>query len=266
MKYLLQAAKVSRSGYYKYLKRNKNKDFELETKIMLLYNKYKGRYGYRRIQVALYKEFSIQINHKTVQRIMKKLDIKAKIRTKRRYFLNNKKIIKPNILNRDFSSLQINNKWVTDVTYLFYGNQRLYLSVIVDLFNREVVSYQLSHFNNNKLVLDTVKKAIKKVNNLESLILHSDQGIQYTSNQYVKLLNDKGIIQSMSRKGNCFDNAVCECFFSHFKSELIYNENFISLDHMISEIKEYMEFYNNERIQLKLKKMAPVEFRNHFIN
>lgn len=198
---------------------------------------------------------------------MRQLNLKAKIRLKRKYYSkeNSQIVIRPNILNRDFAAEKINQKWVTDITYLFYGNQRIYLSVIVDLFNREVIAYNFSRNNDNLLVIGTLKIAFNKINKLEKIILHSDQGYQYTSRFYSKTLLENGIIQSMSNRGNCLDNAPCECFFSHLKSELVYLQNFISVEHMIKEVEAYIKFYNTSRIQLKLKKMAPVEYRNHFL-
>lgn len=122
----------------------------------------------------------------------------------------------------------------------------------------------MSRNNDNILVVETLKKAFVKTESLTNIILHSDQGSQYTSPAYARYLTNNGIIQRMSNRGNCLDNAPCECFFSHLKSELIYIENFTSLEHMIREVEDYIKFYNNTRIQLRLKKMAPVEYRNHF--
>lgn len=237
-------------------------------RIQEAYKTHRGRYGYRRITAYLNKGTEERINHKKVYRIMKKMGLQARIRRKRKYYSkeNNVAVVKPNLLNREFLANKLNQKWVTDITYLFYGNQRIYLSVIVDLYNREVVAYNMSKNNDNQLVIKTLQNAFIKTNNTKDILLHSDQGSQYTSRFYAATLSRNGIMQSMSNRGNCLDNAPCECFFSHLKSELIYIEEFTSLEHMVKEVEDYIKFYNNSRIQLRLKKMAPVEYRNHFNN
>ena len=195
---------------------------------------------------------------------MRLLALKSKIRRKRKNYPKegNAVEISPNLLMRDFRASGENEKWTTDITYLLYGYKRAYLSVILDLYNLEVVSYTVSYYNNLQLALGTVKKACIKREHAAGVILHSDQGGQYTSRDYSTLLEGKGIRQSMSAKGNCLDNAPAECFFSHLKSELIYLDKFSSIEEMIKKVEEYIDFYNNRRIQLKLNKMAPVEYRS----
>jgi len=264
---LCSIGKVSRSGYYKWLKRREfssNKqlsDIDLQKKIMECHLKLKGIYGYYRITAWLKRTYGIVVNHKRVYRLMKLMGIQARIRKKKPYFGKREaSVISSNILNRDFKSNEPNKKWVTDITYLMFNNQRLYLSVILDLFNREVVSYQISEHCSVKLVLDTVNAATKN-KNVNGILLHSDQGHQYTSRAYNTFLRSKNIRPSMSRKGNCLDNACIENFFGHLKSELMYINKFKTKDEVIQAVNEYMYFYNNERFQAKLKNRSPIEYR-----
>ena len=192
---------------------------------------------------------------------MLKLGIRSVIRRKRKYFGNASKIIKPNILEQDFRTGKSNSKWSTDVTNLYYKNNRFYLCVILDLYNREILSCIMSSKNDNQLVISTINKATSRRENMVGVILHSDQGSQYTTEYYSKLLLSKGIIQSMSRRGNCLDNAPVECFFSHLKSELIYTTKFSSEEEMKQGIEEYIRFYNQERIQQKLNNLSPITYK-----
>ena len=204
---LCHLAKVSRSGYYKWVKRKalpsekELEDKRLKQKIIECHQKYKGIYGYRRIQMWLNNEpYDIHINHKKVQRLLSELGIKSIIRRKRIYYGKKEPyLISNNYLNRDFYASRPNEKWVTDITYLIFNGQKLYLSAIKDLYNNEVVAYQISRRNDYKLVLDTFKKAIKG-RNVKGILLHSDQGYQYTSHNYKQLLIKYKMKASMSRK------------------------------------------------------------------
>ena len=169
--------------------------------------------------------------------------------------------IAPNLLERDFKADKPNQKWVTDVTEFALFGIKLYLSPIIDLFNGEVVSYNLSYHPNLNQVIDMLNKAFAKIPENTGLILHSDQGWQYQHKQYQKMLKDKGIRQSMSRKGNCLDNACAENFFGLLKTELLYLQEFSSVEHFISELHSYIVWYNTKRIKLKLDGMSPVEYR-----
>jgi putative transposase len=265
---LCEFAGVSRGGYYKWLKRKdmitpkKLEDEYLKVLIMECYNEVNGIYGYYRIRYWLFRKYGIVVNHKRVYRLMRKLGIKAKIRKKKgNYKKGSENIVVPNILNRDFTATDLNQKWVTDITYLMFNNKRLYLSVIKDLFNNEIVAYKISHSNNLKLVIDTIKEA-KKRQDVRGVTLHSDQGFQYTSRQYHKLLKRSKIRASMSRKGNCLDNASMENFFGHLKSEVMYLHSFKTDEEVIDAINRYINFYNFERFQKKLGNLSPVEYRN----
>ncbi|MGG0315068.1 IS3 family transposase [Bacillus mycoides] len=222
---LCDIAGVTRSGYYKWIKRHttpskkQSEDIEIKKKILECHKKLRGIYGYRRIQVWLKATYNLHLNHKRIQRLMSELGIKAVIRKKRPYYGKKEAyVISENHLNREFQASKPNEKWVTDITYLIFNGQRLYLSAIKDLYNNEIVAYETSRRNDLKLVLDTLKKA-KKKRNVKGILLHSDQGSQYTSRQYNQLLKKYQMKASMSRRGNCWDNACMENFFSHFKRQ-----------------------------------------------
>ena len=168
-----------------------------------------------------------------------------------------------NLLNREFNAEEPNQKWVTDVTEFKVHNEKLYLSPIVDLFNGEVISFNLSRHPVFTQVVDMLEKAFSKIPNNTNLILHSDQGWQYQMKQYQSLLKDKGIRQSMSRKGNCLDNSLAENFFGLLKSELFYMKEYKTVEELEKDITEYIDYYNNKRIKGKLKGMSPVQYRVH---
>ena len=232
--------------------------------IKSIYHKHKGRYGYRRITDELNNK-GIIINHKTVLRLMKSLGLKSIIRIKKyKSYKGEQGKIAPNILERNFKATAPNQKWATDITEFNVSGKKLYLSPIIDLFNQEIISYELTErpvFNQVAMML---KKAFKKIPNNTNLTLHSDQGWQYQMKQYQYLLKQKGITQSMSRKGNCLDNAIIENFFGILKSELFYIQKFASLEELKHEIKQYINYYNNERIKSNLNKMSPIQYRAHY--
>lgn len=174
--------------------------------------------------------------------------------------------IVPNVLKRSFRSERAAQKWATDVTEFRVKNQKLYLSPIIDLFNGEIISYNLSESANFKQVTQMLKTAFRKLDPKTDLILHSDQGWQYQMKAYQRMLADNGITQSMSRKGNCLDNAVIENFFGTIKSELFYLKKYDSIHQLAKEIKQYIAYYNNDRIRLNLNGMSPVQFRAHHTN
>ncbi len=192
---------------------------------------------------------------------MKIIGIKSMIRIKRyKSYKGDVGRIAPNILQRNFKADRPNQKWVTDVTEFALFGQKIYLSPIVDLYNGEVISYNISNRPIFAQITDMLKKAFLKIPDNTNLILHSDQGWQYQMKKYQRMLQEKGIIQSMSRKGNCLDNSLAENFFSHLKSELLYLQEFESIDEFKRELIAYIDYYNNKRIKSKLK-MSPVEYR-----
>lgn len=262
--HLLKAVGLARSVYYYH--RNALKmpcpDSALKSQIRDIYNQHKGRYGYRRITCAL-RLTGMVINHKRVQRLMGELGLKSKVRPKRyKSYKGEVGQIAADLIRRDFSAEKPNQKWVTDVTEFKVNGQKVYLSPVIDLFNQEVVSYEVRKSVTLPLVTDMLKSATSKLNKNEKPIVHSDQGWQYQNKAYQKHLKEKGLSQSMSRKGNCLDNAVAENFFGILKSEMYHKEVFKSADELIENIKEYIDYYNNERIKLKLKGLSPIAYRN----
>ena len=254
---------MARSSFYYHQKilEKKDKYEEIKTLIKQIYHRHKGRFGYRRITLAM-KEKGIIINHKTVLRLMKMLGLKSIIRVKKyRSYRGEQGRIAPNILKRNFKADQPNKKWATDVTEFNVSGNKLYLSPIIDLFNGEIISYNISERPVFSQITDMLKKGLKKIKNTENIILHSDQGWQYQMKAYQMLLKEKGIVQSMSRKGNCLDNAVIENFFGTLKSEMFYTKKFKTIDELKKEIKEHINYYNHDRIRLNLKGKSPVQYR-----
>jgi putative transposase len=266
LKVLLNQANMARSSFYYHQKQYKSSDKYQVIKELIksIYHKHKGRYGYRRITDELNNK-GIIINHKTVLRLMKLLKIKSLIRVKKyKSYKGEQGKIAPNLLKRNFKAEAPNQKWATDITEFNISGKKLYLSPIIDLFNQEIISYELTErpvFNQVAIML---KKAFNKIPNNINLMLHSDQGWQYQMKQYQYLLKEKGIIQSMSRKGNCLDNAIIENFFGTLKSELFYIHKFASVEELKHEIKQYINYYNNERIKSNLNKMSPIQYRAHY--
>lgn len=205
------------------------------------------------------------MNGKKVLRIMKKYNLvpmhywKSKKKNKN---TRNEENVKPNLVNRKFDVDKENKIWTTDITYLIFKGSRAYLSTILDLYDRKVVAYKISKHNDIKLVTDTLNEAIAKRKDVSGVILHSDQGVHYTSPKFHNLLKKYNIQQSMSRRGNCWDNAPQESYFGHMKDELNLDTCFTFRD-VCNEIKDYIEYYNNYRYQWNLKKMTPVQYRNH---
>jgi putative transposase len=266
---------VARSGYYRYL-RNKDVDKDRETKerIQAIYEQRNGTYGYRRIQAELQRQYGQQVNHKRILRLMQELELKAVIRRKRNQRSTYQVAeangrVAENLLKRNFTAEKPNEKWVTDVTQYRVGDEKLFLSAIKDLCTQEIIAYHMSDRNDNPLVLETFKKAIDAQKDatgmIAGLIVHSDQGFQYTSHAYHDMLPTVGAQISMSRRGNCLDNAAMESFFSHLKAEALYPYNIRSLEEAQRRIEEFIRFYNEERIQLKLNKLTPAEYRRQFV-
>lgn len=229
--------------------------------ITAIYHENKGRYGYRRITEELHDRGYI-INHKTVQRLMKVLGLVCRVRMKKyKSYKGEVGKIAPNLLERNFEADKPNEKWVTDVTEFSLFGQKLYLSPILDLYSRDIVSYTISDRPVLSMVTTMLEKAFDKIPDDTNLILHSDQGWQYQHKQYQRMLTEKGIRQSMSRKGNCLDNAVIENFFGLLKSELLYLQKFESIEHFKTELIEYLDYYNNRRRKAKLKGLPPALHR-----
>ena len=262
---LIKEVGCNRSTFYYYLHQSQNpaKYQMVKEQIVIIFNENEKRYGYRRITKELHNN-DICVNHKTVRKLMKQLGLVCQVRAKRKYSSYKGEVgeVAPNLLERHFKTNQPNRKWVTDVTEFKVNDQKLYLSPILDLFNGEVVSYNLSRHPNFKQITDMLEGAFQKLpDKVDNLILHSDQGWQYQMKSYQNLLKAKGITQSMSRKATCLDNAVAENFFGLLKTELFYLEKFDSIDQLEKAIVDYIDYYNNRRIKLKLNGLSPVQYR-----
>jgi len=260
---LLNAAGIPRSTFYYHLKalRSPGKYDEVKCRIKEIYDENLGRYGYRRIAMALRREAGV-INHKVVQRLMNLLDLKAAIRVKRySSWRGERGSSVDNILQRNFKASQPNEKWVTDVTQFAVNGRKLYLSPIIDLFNNEVISYSISERPARAMIDDMLNKALTRLDMNRKPILHSDQGWQYRHRWYQYQLREVGIVQSMSRKGNCLDNACAECFFGTLKSECFYTNKFNDIDELKVVLEDYIRYYNTQRISLKFNGLSPVEYR-----
>jgi len=260
---LLSFVGIARSTFYYNLKNMKKPDKyeDVKSSITQVYHENKGRYGYRRITLELRNRGYI-VNHKTVQRLMNQLGLKCMVRLKK-YKSYRGKVgkIAPNLLKRNFKADKPNEKWVTDVTEFSIFGRKLYLSPILDLYNGEIISYNISERPTFQQTIDMLKKAFEKIPDDTELLLHSDQGWQYQMQRYQKMLKTKGIKQSMSRKGNCLDNSVMENFFGLLKTELLYLQEFENIDHFMKELVAYIDYYNNKRIKSKLKGLSPVQYR-----
>ena len=265
---LLSIAQLPRATFYYHLKRMNSSDKykAVKAEITAIYHENKGRYGYRRITTELHKR-NFLLNHKTVQRLMKELGLVCRVRRKKyRSYKGEVGKIAPNLLNRDFRAEKPNQKWVTDVTEFSLFGEKLYLSPILDLCSSDLVSYTISDHPVLSMVTTMLDKAFEKIPDGIGLILHSDQGWQYQHKRYQRMLREKGIRQSMSRKGNCLDNAVIENFFGLLKSELLYLQEFRSMEHFKQELVAYLDYYNNRRIKAKLKGLPPAIHRQQALS
>ena len=247
---------INLKTYYKY--RNKDDpDYYDYLIIKEIFDNSKGTYGYRRIVEGLLQKYGVVMNGKKVLRIMKKYNLMAEYIRKAKKKHKNERIeenIKPNLLKRNFTTDAPNKVWDTDVTYLIFKGTRAYLSTIIDLYDRHVVAYKISRHNDNKLVIDTLNEAIAKEKDVHELILHSDQGFQYTSNEYKAICESNGITISMARKGTPIDDSPIENWHSLIKKETLYNNNITSLQEYIQLVEEWILFYNTKRLKSKVKK------------
>ena len=258
---------MPRSTYYYYVKKSKEPDkyANIKNEIHAIYHENRGRYGYRRITLELQNR-GYCINHKTVQRLMKELGIKCMVRIKKyRSYKGEVGKIAPNIIQRDFSATAPNQKWTTDITEISLFGTKIYLSPILDMYNGEIISYNISERPVLGQVMDMLDQAFEKIPDNTGLIFHSDQGWQYQHKQYQMRLREKGIRQSMSRKGNCLDNSVMENFFGLLKQEIYYGVVYYSYEELKSEIERFIKYYNEKRIKEKLGWMSPVQYRLHLL-
>ena len=231
---------------------------------MEVFEKNGQRYGYRRIAYAL-QEKGIKINHKKVRRLMKMLGIRGKTRKNGKYHSYKGEVgtVADNLLSRDFHAENACEKLATDVTQFHVCTTKVYLSPIMDLYNNEIMSYSISLHPDLAQIREMLDGLSKKLPKDATPILHSDQGWQYQHAEYQRYLKEHNITQSMSRKGNCMDNGAMECFFGRLKVEMFYGEKFESVEDFMQKLREYISYWNNERISLKRKGMSPVGYRTH---
>ncbi len=257
---------VSRSGYYDFVFRQgqAERDAELGRLLQKQQAHVRQTYGYRRMWLWLESQ-GIHHNPKTVLRVMRKYAALAEVRRPRKWRQMGQQVHKyKNLLDRDFHADRPNAKWVTDISYIHTGQGILYLSMIRDLYDNSIVAYKTATSQTVNLVLDTIRLAVKKEKKKAAaeLYLHSDQGFQYTSQAYFDLTQEYGITPSMSRRGNCYDNAMAENFFSILKTECIYRQKIATFLHAKQLIEDFIYFYNHERIQFKTG-VAPLALRHH---
>lgn len=261
---------MSKSGYYKWLKRDRNKDEDDYLLIKEIFDKGRCKLGWRPIKMKLKSDHDITMNHKKIKRIMRKKKLITKIRRKNPYKMIMKKTqehrVFDNVLDRSFKQTMPSKALCADITYLYYGHgKKAYLQAIKDIATREVVSWQLS----NNLSMSFVLKSIETLKNVKTLnkktLIHSDQGFHYTNPAYITMVKKLNLVQSMSRKGNCIDNSPMESFFGHLKDDIDYKQatTFEQLNDIVSA---YMNYYNNERCQWGLKKMTPAQYRDHLLS
>ena len=254
---------VSRSGYYDFVKRMDRPAFdaELAAQITACQRSVKSTYGYRKVQIWLERQ-GIYRNPKTVLRVMQKYNLLSEVRRRRKYYRMGQQLHRyPNIFDQNFYAQRPNQKWVTDISYIHTAQGVLYLSMIRDLYDNSIVAYKTGTEQTINLVLSTIQAAKEKEMVTAELHLHSDQGFQYTSQAYFELTKEYGITPSMSRRGNCYDNAMAENFFSCLKTECIYRQKIQTFQHAKELIDDYIWFYNNE---LKTK-LTPLELRRQFV-
>lgn len=261
---ILSALSVPRSTYYRWLAEGTTSVLtEVEEAIITLCKKMRYRFGHRKIKKLLKEVYKLDRDRNTVQTIMQKHHLQCRIKPKRKWKSQGESVIvASDLLQRNFMASAPNQKWVTDITYIQYGSSTMYLSTIMDLFNNEIVAYKMYDHQQTALVIDTLKEALEVRGNPEGVIIHSDQGSVYTSFAYQALVKKSHLVSSMSRRGNCWDNAVIESFHSNIKSEEFQYVKFNSINNIqvVEKVNEYMRYYNEDRILEKLGYLAPKEF------
>lgn len=260
---LLKAADLKRSTFYYQQKalQADDKYAELKKQVRAIYELHKGRYGYRRIASTVRKMGSL-VSQNTVQRLMGELGLKSLVRIKKyKSFKGELGTAAPNKLDRDFEAESTNEKWVTDVTEFKVAGRKLFLSTVMDLCTGEIVAFETDTRPSLNMVIEMAKKAFSTLGCEEKPILHSDQGWQYRMRRYKEMLEEKCVDQSMSRKGNCHDNAAMESFFGTLKSEFFHLNKFTSIEQLQAGLADYIHYYNHDRIKMKLGGLSPVQYR-----
>ena len=265
---LCEIAGISRSAYYKWLCREKSQNELKNEKLLVLireaYEERNGILGYRQITIKLRREHNLKVNHKRIYRLMKIAGLKSVCRKKKyNYIKSTPEVTAENVLNRNFKAEHTCEKWLTDVTEFKYGNrEKAYLSAILDLGDKSIVSYVIGHSNNNALVFETFDLAVAAHPDAKP-IFHSDRGFQYTSKTFKSKLDKAGMKQSMSRVGRCIDNGPMEGFWGILKSEMYYLHKFNDFESLKKAIEEYIDYYNTRRYQKRLNCMTPMEYSNY---
>ncbi|WP_373458979.1 IS3 family transposase [Peribacillus sp. V2I11] len=262
--WLLKIGEVSRAGYYKWRKTQSRRSLRLEKNLwikehILAIHKIHPYYGYKRMTRVLFRE-GIVVNHKRVRRLMREFGVTSIIRKKRPFYGRRGSVVFKNVLNREFYAESMLQKLVTDITYVRIGDTFVYLSAVLDLYNNEIVAWEVSTRNDLELVHNTLNQ-LRDKSFEKGALLHSDQGFQYTTKSYEKQVKELGIQGSHSRRGNCHDNACIESFFSHIKTEKLYLERPKTAEEAYVVIQEYIEFYNTDRFQEKFNGLSPIEYR-----
>lgn len=261
---MLRFACLARSTFYYYLNEKQDKYTSEKQAIQNIFICNKKIYGYRRITLEL-RQQGYTLNHKTVLKLMKSLHIQGKQRrSKYKSYRGEVGKVAPNILNREFFADAPYTKLATDVTEFSVCNEKVYLSPVLDMYNNEILCYSISTSPNFWQTREMLYRLFKRLPQNARPLLHSDQGWQYQMKEFQRLLREHNITQSMSRKGNCLDNSVMENFFGRLKVEMFYGEKFESVNAFIDKLEEYIYYYNNERISLKLKGKSPVQYRTQF--
>jgi transposase InsO family protein len=268
---LCEIGHINRSSYYKWVHR-KETELEKENRklikeIKVIYEEHDGTFGYRQMTLHLNRKLKKHYNKKRIYRLMKLVGLQSVVRRKKKWVHrpsdNN---VADNILNRDFTAENPNEKWVTDITELKYGNgQKAYLSAVKDLCDHSIVGFKFSHHNNNPLVINTMKAALESVKNSEGLLIHSDRGFQYTSNDFKDIVDQNHLVHSMSRVGRCIDNAPMESFWSTLKVERYYLHHYNTFEELVEDLTAYIHYYNEERLQAKFNGLSPIEYRTKAI-
>lgn len=260
---LLEVAGLARSTFFYHQSRfgRPDKHADLKAAITSVFSTNLRRYGHRRIHRVL-KFMGWRVAKKTVLKLMGVLGLSCPVRRKRRYVSYQGQVgaVAKNLLDRDFSATQPNQKWVTDVTEFRVGDQKAYLSPVMDLFDRQIIAYSIGRAPTLQLTNTSLIDAIATLDD-ETPLVHSDQGFQYQHLSWRRLLADSGAVQSMSRRGNCHDNAVMENFFGHLKEEAFHHVRYLDIEALITAIHHYIHWYNNERISLRLEGLSPVHYR-----
>ncbi|PGD58792.1 IS3 family transposase [Bacillus wiedmannii] len=266
VKELCNVLELPRSTFYRWLQRTEDLKDGIEEKVKDVCLRHKFRYGYRRVTATL-RKMGLCVNHKKVLRIMRQNHILSKVRRKKKKYINGAEtMVAPHRLERQFDASRPNEKWFTDVTYLLFGERTLYLSTIMDAFNREIISCVISESQTLTLAMKTLKQAMRG-RKVKDVLLHSDQGSIYTAKEFQAYAKENGMITSMSRRGNCHDNAVMESFFAHLKSEAFYSQKITKVSNTTVRkiVLEYIHYYNCVRIQEKLNHLSPKEFREQVV-